>query len=155
MEFARILVALDRSPQADVVFQKALLLAKRESAALKIFHCVNIPPLAMGSSLDFYGEGTGVSVTFQQEQLQATIQDVQGWLQGYLQQAMALNVPAEIECQVGEAGFWIRELVSRWNADLLVLGRRGRSELATLILGSVSNYAVHHVECSVLIVQGK
>ncbi|MCZ8054719.1 MAG: universal stress protein, partial [Microcystis sp. LE19-12.2C] len=39
------------------------------------------------------------------------------------------------------------------NIDLIVIGRRGRSGLGELFLGSVSNYVLHHAPCSVLIVQ--
>ncbi len=38
-------------------------------------------------------------------------------------------------------------------ADVIVMGRRGHSGLSELILGSVSNYVLHHAPCSVLIVQ--
>ncbi len=40
-------------------------------------------------------------------------------------------------------------------ADLIVVGRRGRSGLSELILGSASNYVLHHAPCSVLTLQGK
>jgi glycosyltransferase involved in cell wall biosynthesis len=41
-----------------------------------------------------------------------------------------------------------------WDADLVVMGRRGLSGIKEMFLGSVSNYIIHHVPCSVLIVQG-
>jgi nucleotide-binding universal stress UspA family protein len=37
------------------------------------------------------------------------------------------------------------------DADLLVVGSRGRSELAELVLGSVSQECAHHAACPVLI----
>ncbi|NEO65320.1 MAG: universal stress protein, partial [Moorea sp. SIO4G2] len=37
---------------------------------------------------------------------------------------------------------------------LIVLGRRGLGGLKEMVLGSVSNYVVHHAPCSVLVVQG-
>ncbi|MEO0350033.1 MAG: universal stress protein, partial [Cyanobacteria bacterium P01_A01_bin.15] len=42
----------------------------------------------------------------------------------------------------------------QWNADLIMMGRRGRSGFSELLLGSVSNYVMHHAPCSVLTVQG-
>lgn len=47
----------------------------------------------------------------------------------------------------------ICELARNWNADLIILGRRGRTGLSELLLGSVSNYVLHHAPCSVLTVQ--
>lgn len=38
-----------------------------------------------------------------------------------------------------------------WQADVIVIDRRGISEL---LMGSVSNYVLHHAQCSVFTVQG-
>ena len=40
-----------------------------------------------------------------------------------------------------------------WQADLIIMGRRGRTGLSELFLGSVSNYVLHHAPCAVLVVQ--
>ena len=39
-------------------------------------------------------------------------------------------------------------------ASLLVVGTRGRSELTGLLIGSVSEYCVHHASCPTVIVRG-
>jgi nucleotide-binding universal stress UspA family protein len=43
MDFKRILVAVDQSPQSSVVFEQALNLAKKESANLMIFNGIELP----------------------------------------------------------------------------------------------------------------
>ena len=50
--------------------------------------------------------------------------------------------PKDVVCQVAD----------EIDADLIIMGRRGRSGLAELFLGSVSNYVLHHAPCSVHIV---
>jgi len=47
----------------------------------------------------------------------------------------------------------IVEEAERWNADLVVMGSRGLGTWNRLLLGSVSNSVVHHVNCSVEIVR--
>ncbi|GAA5104540.1 universal stress protein [Haloechinothrix salitolerans] len=39
-------------------------------------------------------------------------------------------------------------------ADLLVVGSRGHSTVAGMLLGSVSQHCVHHAECPVVVVRG-
>ncbi|MEB3884786.1 universal stress protein [Lyngbya sp. CCY1209] len=153
MEYHRILVAVDRSSQSEAVFRKALHLAKVEGARLKIFHCVGVSPLAFGSSGDLYGQGLGRAAKVQQELVQKEVNAVKTWLQEFVDRCEQEDIEAEFEYEIGEAGYWIREIALGWDADLVVLGRRGRSELAELFLGSVSNHVVHHLKCSVLIVQ--
>ena len=66
-----------------------------------------------------------------------------------------MGISTESKCEVGHPGALIRDLAKDWNADLIVMGRRGLSSLQEVFLGSVSNYILHHAPCSVLVVHGK
>lgn len=74
-------------------------------------------------------------------------------LRSRTRKAMAAGVSTEFTQLAGSPGKTICDLASDWGADLIVMGRRGRSGLSELILGSVSNYVLHHARCSVLTVQ--
>lgn len=50
----------------------------------------------------------------------------------------------------GHPGKWLVTLSEE--ADLVVVGRRGGSEVKSLLLGSVSNYVVHHAHCPVVVI---
>lgn len=148
------MVAIDRSPEADTVFEQALEIAIREEASLMVFHCLPIDTQGVGTYGDILGRELIDFSRLMQEKLRKDTEVATKWLADYSQKATAQGVPAEWDCKIGDAGSAIRELVNSWGADLVVLGRRGRRGLTEIVLGSVSNYVVHQVPCSVLIVQG-
>lgn len=154
MRYRKILVALDRSPQAEAVFEQALELATKEEASLMVFHCMSLELPRSG----LYGEIYGTALTDFSGELQAQWkqekEEVNEWLTSYYQRATAYGVPTQWASKLGEAARTIRELADSWNADLVVLGRRGHRGLAEVVLGSVSNHVIHHAPCSVLVVQG-
>jgi len=53
----------------------------------------------------------------------------------------------------GDAREQLLALVDRERIDLLVMGSRGHSGVARLMMGSVSSHAVSHAPCSVLVVK--
>ncbi len=157
MAVNKILVALDRSPQSLVVFEQALEIAQIEESHLLLFHTLSwdaneqwTPFIGTLADIDLYGNFHRLH----REHLQQEIEKAQSWLQTYCHQARLKNVPSELDCQLGEAGSLICKAAQNWGADLIVIGRRGHRWLSEILLGSVSNYVVHHALCSVLVVQG-
>lgn len=155
MAFNRILVPLVRSESAEAIFKEALKLAQDNNSKLMLFHSVDWD---MGEHFGSFAEieaevdFSGAFIQAQQERLQQKLQESKDWLQTYTEQATAMGIPTESKCEVGHPGALIRDLAKDWNADLIVMGRRGLSGLQEVFLGSVSNYILHHAPCSVLIV---
>lgn len=155
--FDRILIALDRSPQGKQVFDHALDLAMHKGGQLKIVHCLDID-----TELDVAPIGTGLELDLpimvwemQQERLKAELAKTKAWLQPYTETCQQNGILAESSYFVGSPGVWICRVAQEWKANLIVVGRRGRRGLAEVVLGSVSNYVIHHAQCSVLVVQGE
>lgn len=158
MAFQKILVPLDHSQLAETIFQQALKLAQDNNSSLMLLHCVDWDVgeyfgsfAEIGAEVDF----SGSLIQAQQEKLQQEIQEAEDWLKTYAKQATALGIPTESKCQVGYPSTLIRDLAKDWNADLIIMGRRGLSGLMEVFLGSVSNYILHHAPCSVLIIHGE
>jgi nucleotide-binding universal stress UspA family protein len=160
MSFQKVLVALDRSLQTPAVFEQALSEVKpRGNGSLMLVHALRmdaeIPTgtfMGIGTIADVYTYGTLKQV--QQEKIQQERNKSMAWLQTYQQEAIAQDIPTEITCLIGMPGSGICELAQSWGADLIVLGRRGHQGITEVVMGSVSNYVVHHAPCSVLVVQG-
>ncbi|MEO0947282.1 MAG: universal stress protein [Cyanobacteria bacterium J06641_5] len=154
--YHKILVALDRTEDAAEIFASALSLSRTHNSNLRAFHCIPYLPsspdlLAAGTGLGIYApEVSNLSDTI----AQATLDEVTSWLQDCQQRAGDCAVSCAFEQRVGDPGREICAAAQRWGADLIVIGRRGRAGLSEILLGSVSNYVMHHASCDVLIVQG-
>ncbi|MFE4105095.1 universal stress protein [Almyronema epifaneia] len=66
--------------------------------------------------------------------------------------AKTAGVNAEVTQAFGTPGPVICQLAKTWGADLIMVGSHGRRGLSEMLLGSVSNYVVHHAACSVMVV---
>lgn len=155
--FKKILVALDDSSESNIVFDGALELAQTHGASLKLLNCltneivgepVGTLPLEMG----LYPELVTTYPTYP-ALLEQRLEQAQQMLQSHSESAKSRGVRVEYDCQVGEAGACLCQEAKKWGADLIVLGRRGRTGLTEALLGSVSNYVLHHAPCSVLVIQ--
>ena len=153
----KLLVALEISDMSQHIFDKATSLAKTSNANLMLLHVLN--PLD-----DQYINGMVIEPTMiypdSQEQSNEIYRDWErlkeeklNWLGSLSEQAKKLGIATEVNQSIGEASRTICDVARNWDADLIVIGRRGRRGLSELFLGSVSNYVLHHAPCSVLIVQ--
>ncbi|PAX58330.1 universal stress protein, partial [Brunnivagina elsteri] len=158
MKYQKILVAMDNSIQSSKVFQEALDIAQKCGGELMLFNCLNnffpsesIISIGTIGDVDIYG-------TFKQQhkqRLQQELEKTQAWLEVYSQQANMRKVSATFTYKYGDSGKEVCNLARSWKADLIVLGCRGYRGITELLLGSVSNYVLHHAPCNVLVVQEK
>jgi len=63
------------------------------------------------------------------------------------------NVTPEIEARTGDAREVICDAAKKYNSDMVVLGSHGYGAFKRVVLGSVSDYCVHHVQCPVVVVK--
>jgi nucleotide-binding universal stress UspA family protein len=155
--FQRILVALDSTKASDYVFQKALSIAQSDQAALILLHVLSgeekgSPNIPLSPILDYYPQASSKATESYQAQWRIFEKKCLEQLKGYRDEASALGVISEVNQQFGSPGLAVCAVAQTWGADLIVMGSRGHSLLHQLVLGSVSNYVLHHAPCSVLIV---
>jgi nucleotide-binding universal stress UspA family protein len=151
---------MDTSEQSQAVFARALELAQACSATLNLFYCLvvdpitdfSIPAFSLGMT-DLGRQPRLLDTGIWQQQVEERQQEAHKNLSTYHQTACDLGINAQYDCQVGEPGSQICAVAATWHADLIMMGRRGRSGLTEALLGSVSNYVLHHAPCAVLVIQ--
>jgi universal stress protein A len=136
-----ILVPTDFSEAADAALEYARLLAHRFGASLHLLHAVNEPLLAEGlmAADAFLSEPPAMRTV--------TVDDAKA----HLNQRATGTASADVV--FGHAATAIVESVTRLDADLVVMGSRGRTGLAHLLLGSVAEAVVRTASCPVLTVR--
>jgi len=144
--FKRILVAYDGSPHADRALSEAADLARVNDGELTVLSVV--PRLASWITAGPVPPPVNLG------QLQGEIEEA---YRRDLQEAVD-GLPDEIrvtsKLATGHAGPEIVDQVRAGKNDLVVVGSRGRSEVESLFLGSVSQHVSHASPIPVLIVDG-
>lgn len=157
--FKKILVALDTSSRSDFIFQDAVDLAKNNDAALLLLHVLTSEeegsPLRVPPGIEeiYWAPGADVDLERWHKEWQQYEQQCLKQLRAYTDQATGEGIDADFQQVTGIPGNKICDLATRWGADLIMLGNRGRRGVTELVLGSVSNYVLHHADCSVLVVK--
>ena len=162
--YNKIVVALDLSDANKQVFMKALSLAKAGGASLLLLHVLSkeekTSPLLSG----YLSHPKSRSIHIPSEILQKANKAFQKeWqefeqkgiemLNSFAKKGISEGVATEFIQITGHPSSTICEYAHSSCADLIVIGRRGHSRLQEVMLGSVSNYVIHHSPCSVLLVQ--
>jgi universal stress protein A len=140
MAISRILVPTDFSADADAAFDYALGLARKFDASVHLLHVVEDPLAAgMWSSGVYTAEIAGLQVNL--------VHDAEARLRRSVPDAAA---PVSTEVRTGNAAREILKAAQERNADLLVMGTRGRTGIAHIVMGSVAERVVRLALCPVL-----
>ncbi len=154
--FHKILAAIDNSDLSQCVFNDALALAKSTSAHLVLLNVLSTeneaspqPPILSGYEL--YPNAMSYSIVENYQDLWKSYAERElEMLRSLANQATAAGVETTFRQSFGSPSRIICEIARDLDVDLIIVGRHGRSGLNELILGSVSNYVLHHAPCSVL-----
>jgi nucleotide-binding universal stress UspA family protein len=135
----KILLGYDGSAQSQKALDAALDLAKQYKAELFILTVVQPPEFGDDVEAEAVIENSRV---YHEKLLASTKPLVQ-----------ESGVSTHYEVAVGHPAEQIVYYADRQDADLIVVGHRGRSKFARLLLGSVSKHVVQYAERQVLVVR--
>ncbi len=156
----KIVVGLDRSTLSLNVLESAIAFAQNCDAELKLVHVlVDSEPGAPQFSGYFGGPlYPSLSVTVVESYQTAWnqfVEHAQSSLNQQISTACQSGVVATGTLLYGSPGAKLCEIAQTWDADLVIVGNRGRLGISELLMGSVSNYVLHHAPCSVLVVHSQ
>ncbi|NER79825.1 MAG: universal stress protein [Leptolyngbya sp. SIO1D8] len=154
---SHILVAIDQSASSQRAFETALDLAKALEAKLTLVHVLDVFDPASPERPKMSGSSYSIELdnllrdNYERQWAEfATHYD--SLLKQKQEKAEAIAVSASCLQPYGRPGPAICKAAREGQAELIVVGSHGRKGLSEMILGSVSNYIVHHAPCSVMVI---
>ena len=142
MSGEKILVAIDGSVYSDEIVENAILYARHFNSNIILIYCHKSISSTIGSS---YNEEEIAIIMNESEQLVAP----------YLQQVKDAGIVVEERIMEEPAGATISHVARIEKCSLIVMGSRGLTNLAGLIVGSVTNSVLQTAPCSVLVVRSE
>lgn len=137
----RIVVGVDGSPGSESALHWAVREARLRGATVDVVHAWTYPYIADVAYLSRASLDRAEVEASAKEVLAETLHRVLG---------EATDVRVEEVVSEGSAAHVLTETAK--GADLLVVGTRGHGGFSGLLLGSVSQQAVHHAPCPVVVV---
>ena len=141
-ELKVILVAVDGSKNSDRAVAHALdMLATGLAAEL---HFLNVQP----------NLGGAISSFVRKEDIQAYHREEgEKCLASAVELAKKASIPAKVHIGVGRHGAVVNDYVKKLGAGAVVMGTRGHTGLAGVLLGSVAQDVIAHVDVPVTLVK--
>jgi nucleotide-binding universal stress UspA family protein len=139
----KILIATDGSPASREATAFGLELAQEHAAEVTFLHVVPVLDRAAAAGIGF-----PAAVPHRVDEVDRRP------LEDALAVAAEQDVDAKVELLAGEPVDEIVAYADSLDADLIVLGSRGRGAVATALLGSVSRGVLHEAHRPVLVVRG-
>lgn len=137
--YERLLVAIDDSEHSGRVLEAASAFAKLGGSRLTVLHVREHDTFGShGPAPEDEPDASSEQVRKAVEQLQREGLEAEGVVQDAMQ---------------GHAATHIVDGAKERGASVIVMGSRGRSEIASLVVGSTAHKVLHLAECPVLVVR--
>lgn len=136
----RIVVGIDGSEGSEAALRWALEEARRRASRLDVVHVWHIPHA---------GEVSGLVIVEMSERVEQQAREL---LRSVVERNVGEDPGVEVVPMVTEGRTAAALLDAARDADVLVVGSRGRGGFKSLLLGSVSSACVHHTTCPVVVV---
>lgn len=136
-----ILVPVDGSDGANRAARFAGFLASELGAQVTLFHVYDAPTAA----------ALGLAAMTGPEAKEACERVAAGSFQAAQKEMAEFELITEQRVAIGHPAYEIVAYAKEHHPQLIVMGTRGRSPMAERLLGSVSDYVLHHAPCPVTV----
>ncbi len=152
----KVLIAIDSSISSHHALEQALLLLNLQKACfllLSVEEIVAAPSMIASSPFGIMTENTNyniydeIELTHQQEKRNLTALD---WAREF---CTKFDIESQSILEIGDPKHIICQVAQREKPDLIVVGSEGRGILERALLGSISDYVLHHTHFPVLVIR--
>ena len=141
-----VIIATDASDQAENAVKWYLDHIHRPGNKIVFVHCIELPEMKLNQARSMHmSPGVLASMWKEEEAKSKTLEE---GMKELLKQKEAHGV---LRTVTGKPGEQITRIAEEENADMIVTGTRGMGKVRRTILGSVSDYLVHHAHCPVVV----
>jgi len=140
MMFKKILLATDGSSHAEEALKYARDLALRDNAQVIVVHATPPVPAYMGEP-------------WRQQFISHNVAEGEQVVEAAVEKLRKAGVDVIVEVLEGPPADAVLRVADVRQCDLIVMGSRGRGELSSLLLGSVSHRVLSHAHVPVLVVR--
>jgi nucleotide-binding universal stress UspA family protein len=147
--FDDIVACVDFSENSNRAVHRAAVLASQDQARLKLIH-VYRPPVYTESEMGWLGPAFPIT---QEESIEDSLTErVSGFAKRIAEQYELKEVSVEVVTSHSiHRGIW--QALKDMEADLVVLGTRGRTGFKSLLLGTTAEGLINHTPCSALTIK--
>ncbi len=140
MDKKKILVAIDGSEHSNLVITKAIEYARLLNGEIVLVYChIKFPSVMAQLHRD--------------KEISNIIKYAEQLVAPYLARIRESDIRVEERLMEEPAGTRISEIARIEKCDLIIMGSRGLTNLASLIVGSVTNRVLQTAPCSVLVIR--
>lgn len=144
----KVLVCTDDSPASQGAVRASLELARACSGRIFLLYALEFFPLYEYPHPDALGISLAACEDFLDLREQAAREHLENWRQ----EAAQLGLELEVRLQTGSPAYTeILEAAKDIQPDLIIMGRRGKSGLERLLVGSVTARVIGHTHHKVLV----
>ncbi|KAM7430276.1 hypothetical protein ABFA07_018981 [Porites harrisoni] len=138
-----VVIAVDASDHAEKAFNWYKDQVYRKGDKLVVVHSHELHPPALPHAM---------ATEEWKKEVQKHEQYIKDLEEKYKAKCEAMEVSAKIIIQGGNPGEHVCKIAEKEHATLIVCGSRGMGTVRRTILGSTSDYIIHHAHCPCLVV---